>query len=101
MREAQLEADQSPLELFPRDCLAPIVVDEVEAGLDGHRVPPQVFSDLLEHSPLPLDGVECALGVKRLLLAFKCLVQLEVVELIRGLVEPKDLAERSLVLLRE
>jgi hypothetical protein len=61
----------------------------------------EILSDLLEHPPLPFDGVELLEGVELLLLAFKCLVELQVVQLVVGCFKAKDLGEQGLLLLRQ
>lgn len=97
--EPQVEADEGLLELRKRYSLAAIVVNESKAGLDGEIVALEVLSDLLEHPPLPLDSVELLESIELLLLSFKCLVKLQVVQLVVGCLEAKDLRNQSLLLL--
>ena len=99
--EPQVEADKGLLELRKRYGLAAVVINEGKAGLDGEIVPLEVLSDLLEHAPLPLDGVELLKSVELLLLPFKCLVELQVVQLVVGCLEAEDLGDQSLLLLRQ
>ena len=97
--EPQVKPDESLLELRQGYGLASIVVNEVEALLDGVVVPHQVLTDPLEHPPLPVGGVGLVGSVQVLLLPFERLVELEVVQLITGCLEAEDLADQGLVLL--
>lgn len=53
VRKAHLKADQRLPQLLQRHCLAPILVDQVEALLNGHIVSAEELANFAEYSPLP------------------------------------------------
>lgn len=57
VRDAQLEADNGLFELIDRNGDRVVSIDEVEALVDGHVVPHQVGTDLLEDAAFPLLGI--------------------------------------------
>lgn len=69
--------------------------------LDAEVLPLEVLSDLLEHPSLPFDGVELLEGVQLLLLSLKCLVELEVIQLVASCLQAEDLRNQGLLLLRQ
>ena len=90
-------ANNGLLELFERDCVRIVGINEIEALRNGLVVLHKVVSEALEKPAFPLRGVLNVLEIELLLDSFKSSVNLLVVELIILVVsESKDGCDQRL-----